>query len=130
MTRRIGLFVALALVVLAASAGATASPAQTQAKGSRLVAFRSCGELLGYVRAQAAKLAGPYGLGGAVDLGGIATGAPARSAAVQGVDYSGTNVQEEGVDEPDLVKTDGNTLFVATGGKIRAVDVSGEKPRL
>ncbi|MBA2296405.1 MAG: beta-propeller domain-containing protein [Actinobacteria bacterium] len=31
-------------------------------------------------------------------------------------DYSGTNVQEKGVDEPDLEKSNGNTLFaVATG---------------
>ena len=30
-------------------------------------------------------------------------------APVQGVDFSGTNVQEAGVDEPDIVKTDGNT---------------------
>ena len=130
MTRRTGPAVALALVVLAASAGATASHAQPQAKASRLVAFRSCGDLLGYVRAQAAKLAGPYGLGGAVDLGGIATGAPARSAAVQGVDYSGTNVQEEGVDEPDLVKTDGDTVFAVANGRLESVDVRDPKPRL
>ena len=29
-----------------------------------------------------------------------------------GVDYSDTNVQEEGVDEPDFVKTDGRRLYV------------------
>src|SRR3954471_24143825 len=105
MTRRIGLAVAIALLVLGASAGATT--AQTQAKQSRLVAFRSCGDLLGYVRSQASKLAAPYGFGSAADPAAIATPAtaPTRSAAVQGVAYSGTNVQEEGVDEPDLVKT-------------------------
>ena len=52
------------------------------------------------------------------------------SAPEQGVDYSGTNVQEEGVDEPDMVKTDGNTLFAVANGKLNAVDVSGPKPRL
>ena len=48
----------------------------------------------------------------------------------QGVDFSGTNVQEEGVDEPDIVKTDGNTLFALANGKLNAVDVSSAKPRL
>ena len=62
-----------------------------------------------------------------------AAGVPetARQAAPkQGVDYSGTNVQEEGVDEPDLVKTNGTTLFAVANGNLRAVDVDGAKPRL
>ena len=49
---------------------------------------------------------------------------------MQGVDFSGTNVQEEGVDEPDLVKTNGKTLFAVANGSLRAVDVSGLRPRL
>ncbi len=49
---------------------------------------------------------------------------------MQGVDFSGTNVQEEGVDEPDLVKTNGKTLFAVANGKLRAVDVAGLRPRL
>ena len=61
-------------------------------------------------------------------------GAPAdaarEAAPKQGVDFSGTNVQEEGVDEPDIVKTNGNTLFAVANGKLNAVDVSGAKPRL
>ena len=55
---------------------------------------------------------------------------PAKPPPKQGVDFSGTNVQEEGVDEPDIVKTDGNTLFAVANGKLNAVDVSGAKPRL
>src|SRR6185312_15500309 len=39
-------------------------------------------------------------------------------------------VQEEGVDEPDMVKTDGNTLYALANGKVNAVDVSSAKPRL
>ena len=50
--------------------------------------------------------------------------------AQQGVDYSGTNVQEEGVDEPDLVKTDGKTVFAVWNGRLNAVDVARSKPRL
>ena len=35
-----------------------------------------------------------------------------------GVDYSGTNNQETGVDEADFVKTDGYCLFVVNGNKL------------
>src|SRR5215217_6621893 len=130
----------LALLVVAAVAAAslagTSARSAPQAAKPRLAAFGSCGQLLDYAKGQAARFVGPYGLGG-FGPGVIETATPAPTAAraatpapVAGVDYSGTNVQEEGVDEPDMVKTDGKALFVATGGKVRAVDVSGEKPRL
>ena len=76
---------------------------------------------------------GPYGFGGPVTLdatAGAREGTPAPATPKQGVDYSGTNVQEEGVDEPDLVKTNGNTLFAVANGKLNAVDVRGAKPQL
>jgi uncharacterized secreted protein with C-terminal beta-propeller domain len=34
------------------------------------------------------------------------------------VDYSQTNVQVTGVDEPDIVKTDGEYLYIVTGNKV------------
>ena len=37
-------------------------------------------------------------------------------------DYSDTNVQEEGVDEPDLVKTDGEYIYVAQRGELTVLD--------
>jgi len=37
-------------------------------------------------------------------------------------DHSGTNVQEEGVDEADIIKTDGNYLYVLTGGQFIIYD--------
>ncbi|NLH49470.1 MAG: hypothetical protein GX444_12850 [Myxococcales bacterium] len=39
-------------------------------------------------------------------------------------DYTDTNTQEEGVDEPDLVKTDGNYMYLATGGYLIVFDAS------
>ncbi|MGH3440508.1 MAG: beta-propeller domain-containing protein, partial [Nitriliruptorales bacterium] len=85
---------------------------------------------------------GPWGLGGSGMGGGIefvadtapaageADGAGQRSAAVPGVDYSATNVQVSGVDEPDLVKTDGRTLYtVTTAGVLRVVSVADGTPR-
>src|SRR5689334_2830228 len=105
-----------AVVLAAAGLGGTAAgtDATASAKAGRLVAFGSCGELLGYAKSQAGRLVGPYGFGGRPVLYEQAPTAAAASTAkdasadpVQGVDYSGTNVQEQGVDEPDIVKTNG-----------------------
>ena len=126
--RRVAFLAALAVVVVAALGGTSARSASEAAAKPRLTAFGSCGQLLGYAKAQAGRLVGPYGLGAP----GTAIAETARTAAPpqKGVDYSGTNVQEEGVDEPDLVKTDGETLFAIANGRLRAVDVTGAKPRL
>ena len=125
--RRVALLAALAVVAVAVG-GTTARSASEAAAKPRLTAFGSCGQLLGYAKAQAGRFVGPYGLG--MPQTAIAETARRAAPAQKGVDYSGTNVQEEGVDEPDLVKTDGNTLFAVAKGRLRAVDVSGAKPRL
>lgn len=39
-----------------------------------------------------------------------------------GPGYSGTNVHESGVDEPDLVKTDGRRIVTVSNGTLRVVD--------
>lgn len=44
--------------------------------------------------------------------------------------YSGTNVQEAGVDEPDTVKTDGKRIISILDGRLRIVDVTGPAPAL
>jgi len=133
-SRRVAFLTALALLVAAALVGTADRSAAETAKTPRLAAFGSCGQLLKYAKSNAGRFVGPYGLGSPFARGGIETqaGAPSAPAAapVQGVDYSGTNVQEEGVDEPDMVKTDGNTLFAIANGKLNAVDVSDAKPRL
>ena len=142
-TRRIALIVTAAVLAVAAlggTAGRSApgqSSAAAAAKASRLVPFRSCGDLLGYVKSQSLPLVGPWGFGGPSIARGVpgvvavpAAGAAAGASKTEGVDYSGTNVQEQGVDEPDLVKTDGTTLFAVAGGRLNAVDVTGTRPRL
>src|SRR6185437_1028962 len=105
-------------------------------------AFRSCPDMLAYAKAQAGKFVGPYGFGGRpiVDklvpgvansaVGAASSARASDSTPTQGVDYSGTNVQETGVDEPDIVKTNGNTLFAIAGGQLQSVDVSGKTPKL
>ena len=131
--RRVALLASLAVVVAAAAGGTTARSAPEAAGKTRLTAFGTCGQLLGYAKGQMKRFVGPYGYGG-LPPGVVETALPAAGARaatpVQGVDFSGTNVQEEGVDEPDLVKTNGKTLFAVANGSLRAVDVSGLRPRL
>ena len=47
-----------------------------------------------------------------------------------GVDYSTTNVQEAGVDEPDIVKTDGEYLFVLVDNRLNVIDARPGAPEL
>ena len=114
------------------------------AAGAVVEPFDSCTEFLDYVKRHAMDLVGPYGLPGygggwyggdvvftevADELRSFEEAAPTTTAAasggVEGVDYSGTNVQVAGVDEPDLVKTDGDRIFVVAQGKLHWVDVAG-----
>src|SRR5262249_29100231 len=93
------------LVVLA-SLTLLGAAAPAQAASGRLVAFRSCPDLVNYAKANAARFVGPYGLGGSAALrssvpGIVNAAAPTAKAdnatPQEGVDYSGTNVQETGV---------------------------------
>ncbi|MEY2441736.1 MAG: hypothetical protein QOJ46_1162, partial [bacterium] len=44
--------------------------------------------------------------------------------------FSSTNVQEAGIDEPDIVKTDGKRIFAIAGGTLYALDAAGGAPKL
>lgn len=48
-------------------------------------------------------------------------GAPMESEAAEEGDYSMTNVQVEGVDEADIVKTDGEYIYIVKGNTVRVV---------
>ena len=62
----------------------------------------------------------------AADTAGEApsTVALAAAAPVEGIDFSGTNVQEQGVDEADIVKTDGRRIFTLSSGRLVVVDAA------
>lgn len=51
-----------------------------------------------------------------------------KQSALQS-DYSTTNLQVTGVDESDIVKTDGHFIYIASGDQVRIVDVSTDTPR-
>ncbi len=81
--------------------------------------FDTCEPLLEHLRSEALERVGPWGLpgtggGGAIAMESTTTarGAADSAAAPAAQDaFSGTNVQEANVDEPDVVKTDGRHLF-------------------
>ena len=153
-SRYVGLVVALAMLVSACtvstpSTGVGSSTTQaisTQPKSrpigllgaNALVPFDACDTFLDYVTSQAVDLVGPYGLddpfsyqrwGGDVVFDEAATlFSAARSEGSAGVDYSGTNVQVLGVDEPDMVKTDGERIIVLSEGTLIVADVTGAEP--
>ena len=147
---RVGVvLVAILVCSFAAPAAATAqagSPhrsADAAGDGSRLRTFTSCSALVRHARRAALRTRGgggvvPRALGPpAVGLmpRPIATpdGAPlpVPVTAEPGADrFSSTNVQEAGVDEPDVVKSDGSRIFAVVGAALVAIDVSGAEPRL
>jgi hypothetical protein len=122
--KRLGCVVGL--VALGASVGVVAAGSATGA--GRPVPFGSCAELLAYARTHAAQIAGPGGLG--LSSGVPAAPAGAVGARPAGADVSATNVQEAGVDEPDIVKSDGSHIFAVAGNRLYAVDARAARPRL
>ena len=119
------------------------TPAQPQGFGSaRLNFFGDCPELLSYMQDAASARVTPWGLNG----GGMWYGAgdvmmaeggrdmasadtpdadtSAAPAAMSEENFSGTNTQEVGVDEGDVVETDGNYVYVAANDGVRIVSVA------
>lgn len=114
MWARKQLAVVFVLASLIASAGAVILVASPSA-GTGLVPFRTYDELAAYLTdAQSGSGAVLNGPGSPLSSwrGGVA--APVAG----GPAYSGTNVQVSGVDELDMVKTDGEYLYVASQGQV------------
>ncbi len=101
-----------------------------------LRSFASCDELADALRShlkeemrvQLEQQEDLYARGGAVqDAAAPTAGATDSNASSdtrqEGVDYSGTNNQESGVDEADFVKTDGYYLYVINGNRLEIFGV-------
>lgn len=111
-----------------------------------LVRFNACEDFLTHVKAEAVERVGPYGLdwyygsprGWRTDIEFLAIPDAAASGALEaapqaggGSDgYSTTNNQESGVDEADMVKTDGERIAAITNSRLFVIDVTGRKPAL
>lgn len=104
----------------------------------RLVAFDSCDNALTELRRAMSPYVSAFGLGGGnariLTAEGMATDMSAGTAQksmpqpatppAEQRDHSTTNVHEQGVDEPDIVKTDGKRVVSIADGKLRVVDVA------
>ena len=119
-----------------------------------LVPFSDCDELLSHLKEEARERVGPYGLN---YQGGPFWGMPemlrveemaemevasAESESTSGSgpvsdssdaggssddSYTGTNVQEVGVDEPDIIKTDGNRILIVNNGVLSHIAIEGSQ---
>ena len=112
------------------------------ARADALVGYRSCDDLLEHYRAELLRSLTAYGFSGPGDVamaGGVARdsasssagGAPAAATAsgadggeAVGSGPTGTNLQEQGVDEPDLAKLRDGRLVVLTGNRLRVVSAT------
>ncbi|MFH1393597.1 MAG: beta-propeller domain-containing protein [Candidatus Micrarchaeota archaeon] len=130
LTKIFGLGAVILLVFGAVALTTPGLHAEDQPKvNTSLNTFSSCGELRDYVKENAAS--GGYGYWGRngfmLEMAMDAVSAPAPSAEGGGQktgasDYSGTNVQVEGVDEADIVKSDGEYLYIFSRGRVVIVD--------
>ena len=119
-----------------------AGPGPQGFASANLEFFGDCAALLSYMQTEASERVTAWGLGGGgfyygdgrvVAEGDMATTDDAAEAApdiggapgaVEGQDYSGTNTQEVGVDEGDIVETDGDYVYVANTDGLRVVAVA------
>ncbi|HEX6021732.1 MAG TPA: beta-propeller domain-containing protein [Solirubrobacter sp.] len=113
------------------------------AKRPRLKTFDDCRALVDYARAGALRTDGGVGVDGraappmvdavvtpqivppiAPERTSADAGAPAAAPVGAAPEFSGTNVQEIGVDEPDILKTDGRRIFAVTDRTLRVVEAA------
>ena len=155
MLRLIGTMVGLAIIVSActldfststtldgrSATDITSRPPVGQLASHALVPFDECVTFLDYVTTHAIEMVGPYGLedpfygqpwfgfdDGRVMEELTATQDGALRAATPA--FSETNVQVLGVDEPDIVKTDGERIIVLSEGTLIVADITGSEPRV
>ncbi|GLZ01507.1 beta-propeller domain-containing protein [Actinoplanes sp. NBRC 103695] len=99
----------------------------------QLVAFDTCDQLSTDLRKAAKDSVGPYGFDSfsyefsRAAPQGARSMADSASASKATPEFSGTNVHEAGVDEPDIVKTDGRRIVTITDGTLRVIDAASKK---
>lgn len=122
--------------VVAGAALATAISACTSAPGGtapvkqrlqvRLVSYNGCDDMLAGLREHAASNVGQWGFGGPMPMY-MTRQKSMEATADTAPEHSTTNTHEAGVDEPDLVKTDGNRIITVAGGTLRIIDTASRK---
>ena len=124
---------------------------------SGLATFGDCDALLTHLQTEGAERVGAFGFNNGDYFGGVVFGdeeeamedesasdasfdtvttsqgsddsfSEVSGDLVEGEDFSGTNNQEAGVDEPDFVKTDGERILTMTNGRFTYVDANDGSP--
>ncbi len=138
---------AIALLAAGCSVDTTGEPTISTTGAVSITPFNDCTELRDYYVKGALDMVGPYGLHGSGyegamgdsaraespednaasegdSAGGFASGQPLASPIGEEQDsaFSGTNNQEEGVDEADRVTTDGSIIAVVIEDRLQIVD--------
>ncbi len=104
-------------------------------RAARLLPFDTCDSLISFGDRHATRLYGAdYGeenLSPPIAVSDDAvTKQKGEGAAATGGGDSTTNVQVQGVDEPDIVKSGGGIIYAVSGGALRVVDARGATPQL
>lgn len=104
------------------------------AADNRLEPFRSCDDFVRAARQSALETMTAQQKGGGIaTTGALEDSAVSRAAAPgasQAAAFSTTNVQVAGVDEPDIVKSDGARVFAIAKGRVYAIDAAADTPRV
>src|SRR5437764_6757144 len=133
----------LAAVLALGAVPAPALALRRTAHHLRPRAFASCARLVRYERRHFAVTPGvPASSPRPFSEPSIASSPPLRASrqapsavenagsTASGTSFSTTNNQEPGIEEPDIVKTDGSTIFAVEQGTLYAVAASGPAPHL
>ena len=113
---------AAVVLLIAMLAGAAAAEGRPQA-AKRIHTFGSCDALIAYAKRHVRTVSRPR----IPRLEALRDTAPAVGAPG---DTSQTNVQEAGVDEPDIVETGGRVIWALAGGRLNAIDARAGTPAL
>ena len=102
-----------------------------------LMSFDACDDLLDWTIGHALERVGPYGLDGygtypvLTEFSRVAgetdSAAPSASTGAVKDGVISTNLQEAGVDEPDLVKTDGNRIVTVSGNTLFVLSIDDDR---
>ena len=151
MTRHSLFSLASLLALTVAAPGCTEREVTEDLDPRLLYDFESCDDLLSYAKSNAKTMleqsgniwgypsydggfdeaaGGEGGDSGGDPLGEPQDGGGDNGGGGGGKDFTETNVQEVGVDEPDLIKTDGERVLALAQGKLHFVDVSNASPQL
>ena len=99
-----------------------------------LAPLGDCDAVLNYYKENALKEVTPWGLGNRVYRSGpspdvlevdaaVSTDTSESQSSGGESSYSTTNIQVEGVDEADIVKTDGDYIYVLSGQALKIIDI-------